>query len=220
MQSEKQTEYQYIYQFRPEMLSFIPTDCRTFLEVGCSDGSFAEQLKNRPGAVVWGVEMHAGSAAIAETRLNHVFCGDFLQLTDSEIIPENHFDCIIFNDVLEHFTDYNIVLNRVRKLLRPRGFLVTSLPNFRYVGNLWEIIIDKDFRYKPSGILDETHYRFFTEKSIRRILEDAQFEVLKSHGVNGTNSFKVRLLNILTLNFFSDIRFLQIATLAQLKKQG
>lgn len=217
MQSEKPTDYQYIYQYRPEMLSFIPNDCRIFLEVGCSDGSFAVQLKNRPGAVVWGVEMHTGSAAIAEKKLDHVFCGDFLSLTNTGKIPDNHFDCIIFNDVLEHFPEYNVVLNAVKRLLKPRGFLVTSLPNFRYVGNLWEILIEKDFRYKPSGILDETHYRFFTEKSIRRIFEHAEFEVLKSHGVNGTNSFKVRLLNMLTFNFFSDIRYLQIATLAQLK---
>jgi 2-polyprenyl-3-methyl-5-hydroxy-6-metoxy-1,4-benzoquinol methylase len=212
-----QTNYSYIYQSRKEMLDFVPETCLKILEVGCGDGSFAIQLKERKGTEVWGVEMHKESAEIATHRLDKVLCGNFIELMELQKIPLNYFDCIIFNDVIEHFPNYDEILSEIKNLIKVSGYVVSSLPNFRYVGNLWEIIIQKDFRYKSSGVLDYTHYRFFTSKSILRMFNDAGFEVRKSYGINGTRSIKVRLLNLLTFNFFSDIYYLQIATLAQLK---
>jgi 2-polyprenyl-3-methyl-5-hydroxy-6-metoxy-1,4-benzoquinol methylase len=213
----EENNYHYIYQSRKEMLAFVPDSCKKILEVGCGDGSFSIQLKERKGTEVWGVEMHPESASIASERLDKVICGNFLALMQSDQLPVNYFDCIVFNDVLEHFPNYDEVLQEIKKILSASAYIVTSLPNFRYVGNLWEIIIKKDFRYKTSGVLDYTHYRFFTQKSIGRIFDEAGYQVRKSYGVNGTGSFKVKLLNVLTFNFFSDIYYMQIATLAQLK---
>lgn len=212
-----QQPYNYIYQNRSEMLDFVPLSCSKILEVGCGDGSFSIQLKERSDTEVWGIEMHPESAEIAESRIDKVICGDFLQMLEQQVLPAGYFDCIIFNDVLEHFPDYNLILREIKALLAPKGFIVTSLPNFRYVGNLWEIIVSKDFQYKSSGILDYTHYRFFTMKSIARMYSGSGYNIMKSEGINPTKSIKVKLLNIFTLNFFSDIPFMQIATLAQLK---
>jgi 2-polyprenyl-3-methyl-5-hydroxy-6-metoxy-1,4-benzoquinol methylase len=212
-----QNNYNYIYQSRKEMLDFVPKSCLKILEVGCGDGSFAIQLKDRKGSEVWGVEIHQQSAEKAVSRLDKVLIGNFLELIESQKLPFNYFDCIVFNDVLEHFPNYDEILAEIKKLIKVDGYVVTSLPNFRYVGNLWEIILKKDFQYKSSGVLDYTHYRFFTQKSIQRMYTESGFEVRKSYGINGTRSMKVRLLNLLTFNFFSDIYYLQIATLAQLK---
>ncbi len=200
------------------MLDFVPKSCLKILEVGCGDGSFSVQLKERSGTEVWGIEMHAESAAIASQRLDKVICDNFLELLESGKLPSTYFDCIVFNDVLEHLPDYDLILMQIKRILVPAGYVVTSLPNFRYVGNLWEIIIEKDFRYKDSGILDYTHYRFFTHKSIKRMYSDSGYEVRKSYGINPAKSLKVKLLNVFTFNFFSDIPFLQIATQAQLKQ--
>ncbi|MDO9254166.1 MAG: class I SAM-dependent methyltransferase [Bacteroidales bacterium] len=212
-----QNNYNYIYQSRKEMLDFVPQSCLKILEVGCGDGSFSVQLKDRKDTEVWGVEMHEESASIALQRLDKVLCGNFLELMETQKLPANYFDCIVFNDVLEHFLNYDEILSGIKKLLKVNAYVVTSLPNFRYVGNLWEIIIRKDFQYKSSGVLDYTHYRFFTAKSIQRMYSESGFEVRKSYGINGTRSIKVRILNLLTFNFFSDIYYMQIATLAQLK---
>jgi 2-polyprenyl-3-methyl-5-hydroxy-6-metoxy-1,4-benzoquinol methylase len=213
----EENNYNYIYQNRKEMLAFVPEACKKILEVGCGDGSFAVQLKERQGTEVWGVEMHRESADIAVKRLDRVICGNFLELINLKQLPLNYFDCIVFNDVLEHFPNYDEVLQEIKTILTANASVVTSLPNFRYVGNLWEIIVKKDFQYKSSGVLDYTHYRFFTQKSIGRIFDEAGYKVLRSYGVNGTGSLKVKLLNLLTFNFFSDIYYLQIATLAQLR---
>jgi len=209
--------YSYVYQARKEMLDFVPESCGKILEVGCGDGAFSVQLKERVGTEIWGIEMHAESAVIASRNLDKVICGNFLELLESKKLPESYFDCVVFNDVLEHFPDYDYILSQIKRLLVPEGYVVTSLPNFRYVGNLWEIIIKKDFQYKSSGILDYTHYRFFTKKSISRMYADSGYTVMKSYGINPTKSLKVKLLNVFTFNYFSDIPYIQIATLAQLK---
>jgi 2-polyprenyl-3-methyl-5-hydroxy-6-metoxy-1,4-benzoquinol methylase len=143
-------------------------------------------------------------------------CGDFMTLIHE--LPTTYFDCIVCNDILEHFTDPFFVLTELKRYLSPGGYIVSSLPNFRYVGNLWEIVVKKDFQYKSSGILDSTHYRFFTQKSIHRMFSELGYSVVRSKGINATPSIKVKLFNALFFNHFSDIPFMQIATLAQLKQ--
>jgi 2-polyprenyl-3-methyl-5-hydroxy-6-metoxy-1,4-benzoquinol methylase len=213
-----ETGYAYNYLERKEMLQFVPDSCLKILEVGCGDGSFAVQLLKREGTEIWGVEMHEESAKFAARRLHKVLIGEFEQFINREI-PESYFDCIIFNDVLEHFLYPDRLLLKIKKLLVPGGYIITSLPNFRNVGNLWEIIIDKDFRYKPFGVLDYTHFRFFTMKSIRRMFDEADYEIIEMRGINRTKSIKVRAFNFLAFNFFSDIFYMQIATVAKLKQQ-
>jgi 2-polyprenyl-3-methyl-5-hydroxy-6-metoxy-1,4-benzoquinol methylase len=210
------TGYAYNYLERKEMLEFVPFGCLKILEVGCGDGSFAAQLVKRNNVEVWGVEMHQESAEIASGRLLKVLVGEFEELLESQL-PEGYFDCIIFNDVLEHFQYTDQMLLKIKKLLKVQGYIVASLPNFRYVGNLWEIIVKKDFEYKSSGVLDYTHFRFFTQKSILRMFIGAGYSVIKCKGINATKSFKVRLLNVLTFNYFSDIYYMQIAIQAKLK---
>jgi 2-polyprenyl-3-methyl-5-hydroxy-6-metoxy-1,4-benzoquinol methylase len=211
----KNSLYQYNFQKRPEMLAFIPGNCNRILEVGCGDGSFSVQLKEQRNAEVWGVEIHKEVADIASKKLDKVICGNFVDHLNE--IPKQYFDCIVFNDILEHFTDPFLILEKIKSLLVSNGYIVSSLPNFRYIGNLMEILIEKDFQYKDSGILDLTHYRFFTKKSIVRMFEDHGYTVLKSYGVNPTKSIKVKLFNLLFFNFFSDTPYIQIATLAQYK---
>ena len=75
-------KYHYIYQNRKEMLHFVPLTCMNILEVGCGDGSFSVQLKERKGIEVWGVEQHEESSTIARQRLDRVICGNFLDLIE------------------------------------------------------------------------------------------------------------------------------------------
>lgn len=208
-------QYHYQSQKRREMLAFVPDSCKIILEIGCGDGSFSEQLKLERNVQVWGVELNPEVAAVAENKLDKVLCGDLLELQNE--LPLGYFDCIICNDILEHFVHTSSLISQLKKLLRPGGYIASSLPNFRYVGNLWEILVKKDFEYKNSGILDYTHYRFFTQKSIVRMFSDLGFTIVKSEGINPTPSLKVKLFNLIFFNHFSDIPYMQIATLAQLK---
>jgi len=84
---------------RHEMLPFIPVDCRRVLDVGCAEGAFGESLKRLRGIEVWGVEPFHSAAEKAKSKLDWVVEGVF---GPELALPEGTFDCILFNDVLEH----------------------------------------------------------------------------------------------------------------------
>ena len=199
---------------REEMPGFIPVSCKRILEVGCGEGNFGLLLKQREGVEVWGVELSEASAAIASTRLNRVFAGDFYH--NYPALPKKYFDCLVFNDVLEHFTDPERALELCRDILVPGGYIVSSIPNVRYIRNLYEVVVQKDWEYKAGGILDRTHYRFFTQKSIIRMFSSKGYTVVSCTGINKTNNILAIMLGVFTLGYMADVRFLEFATVARL----
>lgn len=201
---------------RDEMIQYIPKECKKILDVGCGEGRFGGLLKKEREVEVWGVEIDENAAIRAKENLDSVLQGGFFEAEDK--LPRNHFDCVVLNDVLEHFTDPWLLLSRIKLLLSPGGCIVSSIPNVRYIGNLSELLLKKDWEYKPYGILDITHYRFYTEKSIRRLFESSGYSMIRLEGVNPTHSFKVRLLTWITFGFFKDVKYMQFAIVARMKK--
>ena len=204
----------YFHRQRPEMLKYIPENAVRILEVGCNDGAFCATLK-RSDREIWGVEMNSEAAQKATKICNFVLVGDFHELYDQ--LPKNHYDCVIFNDVLEHLYSPWDTIKMVKSLLSENGVLVSSIPNFRYVANLvTEVIWEGEFRYKPEGgILDDTHVRFFTPKSIYRMFREQGYEVLVNEGINPCKSWKENLFINLTFGILKDARYKQFATVAK-----
>ena len=89
----------YFYRQRPEMLKYIPEDAQRILEVGCNDGTFCSTLR-RSDRELWGVELNPEAGEKAKKVCDHVLIGDFNEVFSQ--LPQNYFDCVIFNDVLEH----------------------------------------------------------------------------------------------------------------------
>ncbi|EKE03679.1 MAG: methyltransferase type 11 [uncultured bacterium] len=200
---------------RPEIMEFIPDDIKTILEVGCGEGNFGYNLKNKLNAEVWGIELNPESAKIAKDKLNNVLHGDINLLLPN--IPDNYFDCIVFNDVLEHLVDPVLTLKNIKSKLSKNGAIISSIPNMRYITVLSDLVINKDWYYTDSGILDSTHLRFFTKKSIIRMFEELDYKVVTIKGISSTNSLKFYLWNLLSLGLFLDSKYRQFACVAKQK---
>jgi 2-polyprenyl-3-methyl-5-hydroxy-6-metoxy-1,4-benzoquinol methylase len=193
---------------RPEMLAYVPASARRVLDVGCGEGLFGASLKAR-GAEVWGIELAGPAAEAAAGRLDRVLAADVgAAMAD---LPRAHFDCVVFNDVLEHLVDPYAVLAQARSLLAPEGVVVCSIPNVRHYRNLWNLMIHKQWRYEDHGVLDRTHLRFFTERSIVEMFDELGFEILRMQGINGFTSWKYALLGRLTMGLLADAFHLQFA---------
>ena len=204
----------YFHNQRREMLKYIPDNAKRILEVGCGAGQFCSTMK-REDREIWGVEMNEEAAQKATEVCTFVLIGDFD--TVFEQLPKNHFDCVIFNDVLEHMYSPWDTIRLVKSLLSDDGVLVSSIPNFRYISNLiTEILFQGEFEYKAvGGILDDTHIRFFTTKSIRRMFKEQGYEVLVHEGLKPCKSWKEKLFIGLTFGFLEDARYKQFATVAK-----
>ncbi len=92
-------------------------------------------------------------------------------------LPDGFFDVVICNDVIEHMPDHDVFLQSIKSKLSDRGVLVCSIPNVRYLENLIHLVVKKDWQYQDSGILDRTHLRFFTEKSLKNSIAENNYEL-------------------------------------------
>ena len=213
MDIDKKT-VQYYSHSRPEMAGFIPSTAKKILDVGCGKGHFASQFKGK--METWGIEIDPEMAKFAQTNLDKVLVGDVLEKMSE--LPDSYFDCIIFNDVLEHTLDPYSILKQIKNKLSPEGIVICSIPNIRHISVLKMLFIDKQWKYTNFGIMDKTHFRFFTRKSLADMFNDAGYEILKMQGINGTSWWKFYPLNILALGSLSDARYIQFACAAKPRK--
>lgn len=207
---------------RHEMLPYVPKSAKTILDVGCASGVFGKLLKENRTAEVWGVEPNTEAAEAAKKSLDRVICDNFSHNLD---IPTEYFDCIVFNDVLEHLVDPISALIYSKKLLKHDGCVVASIPNVRYFPNIWELMIHKDWEYKEAGILDKTHLRFFTKKSTISTFCQSGYEVDQIVGINslaqlGSPLKRVfKVFNFVTFNQVEDMKYQQFSVVASLRKE-
>lgn len=206
----------YFDHVRDEMLKYLPQSPKTILDVGCGSGAFAHLLKERTGAEVWGIEYMKEEARKAEVVLDKVFAGPCEESIDE--LPNNFFDVIYFNDVLEHLPEPYLVLNKIKGKLAKNGVVISSIPNVRYYKTFFKILFKQDWKYEDQGIMDRTHLRFFTGKSIKRMYEEAGYVVQLHEGINKTSSIRPYLYNLPLLFSQMDILYLQYATVAKVRK--
>lgn len=200
---------------RGEMHVFIPEDATRVLDVGCHTGMFGKSLKTKAVREVWGVELNADAARIAAGHLDKVVNSAF---SPDVVVPDDYFDVVVFNDVLEHMTDPWEALRIAARKLRANGCVVASIPNIRHIDNLMHIMRERDFKYEPVGIRDRTHLRFFTRLSIRRLFEESGFSITTMAGINEDwwrPSLLRRLAFRLFPGYFDDTRYIQYAVVAQ-----
>lgn len=158
---------------RAEVEPFIPRESSTVLDVGCYRGAFGALVKQRRSSVqVTGIEPDAAAAEIAATRLDGVVNGSF-----PEGLAAAQFDCVVFNDVLEHVDDPWNLLRRTAAFVRPGGCVVASIPNVRHYFVVRDLVVHGQWKYTDEGVLDRTHLRFFTKRTMRQLFDDAGYTV-------------------------------------------
>ena len=172
---------------------------RRVLDVGCGIGLNGLFARHR-GAEVVGIEIAQGTKAQAERVLHKVVPANIEDDASCETwLGKDRFDLILFGDVLEHTVDPLAVLRRITHYLEDEGHVIVSLPNVA----AWTVrlaLLSGRFDYEKSGILDDTHLRFFTRDSSIRLVEEAGLEVLRV----GENPLLVRAAKNLILASMND----------------
>jgi O-antigen biosynthesis protein len=154
----------------------------TCLDVGCWTGNLGEELIRKKGCVVDGMDINEEALEKAKNRgYRNVFEVDLSSKGDLSEIQEKY-DFIIFSDVLEHLAEPGNALENMRGFLKDNGQIIVSVPNIAFLQVRLALLFGR-FDYNPGGgIMDESHLRFFTLKSIRRLVRKSGYRIMKSYG--------------------------------------
>ncbi len=175
----------YYHSVNQDLLRLIPPDAKTVLEIGCGEGALYEAYKRINPSVLWfGMDKNREALDDAPdgmqtwcTDLDYSFGGrDFM----SESL-ERDIDCVIFGDVLEHLIEPESCLRVCTENVKPGAQVLACIPNVQH----WTVIRDLlngKWDYADSGLLDRTHLRFFTLKSIRKMFYTAGLQVFEIVG--------------------------------------
>jgi 2-polyprenyl-3-methyl-5-hydroxy-6-metoxy-1,4-benzoquinol methylase len=169
-------EDSYYSQPRAELLQFVPRGVQSILDIGCGSGGFGRSLVDHLGPLInlWGVEPSPQAAQQARSHYSTVLTGT-LEGVATQI--DRRFDLICCNDVIEHGTDPAAMLSLVQGLLTSTGSLLISVPNVRSISVLWMLLVRRDWQYQEHGVMDRTHLRFFTKRSVCRLVRQSGYSI-------------------------------------------
>jgi SAM-dependent methyltransferase len=116
------------WEFRRALSDIRRNRVHRILDVGCGNGDFLSFLKNAGYRVdCFGFEFNRPAAELAKQRGFAVCHGSFPEGVENNF--GNSFDAICLFQVLEHVADPVSLLSEIRKMLRPKGFLIIGVPD-------------------------------------------------------------------------------------------
>jgi SAM-dependent methyltransferase len=165
----------------------IPNGARC-LDVGCGDGRCVGLWLHERGREYVGVDVSA--AAIRRARSLGL---DARQIDDATSLPFDNdtFDAVVCIEVLEHLFQPQVAASEIRRVLKPGGVLLATVPNIAY----WRRRVDLALlgRWHPLGDSlsvqqpwRDPHIRFFNPGALRRMLIGSGFASTYVGGHEGT----------------------------------
>ena len=177
------------------------------LDLGAAAGPLGKYLVAQKQCIVDGVEIDPDQAREATGAYRKMLMADLETIRLIEHLPLRSYDYIVCADILEHLRDPDRLLDQLHALLREGGRLLLSVPNIAHAGVIASLIAG-EFTYRPSGILDITHLRFFTRSSLFDFLGRRGFAVTCIETVSKDlreTEFRDRYLDALSENLFRTI---------------
>ena len=148
----------------------------TVLDLGCGSGALGQHLSETRGCTLDGVTLSEAEATHARPHYRRVVVDNLESCDLVATFAGSHYDFIVCADVLEHLSRPEQVLAACRQLLQPEGRLLISVPNAGYTGLIAELL-EGEFLYREEGLLDRTHLRFFTRRSLARFLGEQRWAI-------------------------------------------
>lgn len=149
-------------------------DKQTVLDVGCSSGNFGAELIDRKHCTVDGIDIDEKDVKLAQNKLRNAYVLNVE--TDALEHLYGKYDVILMMDVIEHLVTPAPTLKKIAKLLKPAGSLIFSVPNMAHISVRLDLLLG-DLDYRNTGLLDDTHLHFYSEKTLLRVLHNAGYDV-------------------------------------------
>ena len=146
------------------------------LEFGPANGRMTKHLKENLNCKVYAVELDEVSAKDSRKFCEKIIIDDVENYSWVDEYKNIEFDYIVFADVLEHLHFPEKVLNTSKSLLKDKGSIFISVPNIAHNAIIMELLQDK-FTYRSTGILDNTHIKFFTKNTLDELIKKCDLNI-------------------------------------------
>lgn len=152
----------------------------TLLDAGCGYGDNMIPIKERyPDFKLIGVDKH--KPTISEARKKYYNIANFIYDDCLNLsLPSNSVDIVLSNQVIEHIADYNTYLSEIARVLKNKGLLIISTPNFHCPRNTFLKMIGHKpiLRWENTRGLEPEEFR----GHVQEFKEDELIEILEHHG--------------------------------------
>ena len=167
-----------------DLISRYSNGSDTLLDLGAAGGELGEALRSKFRRRI-GFEYEVDRIADLRAHFDQAVIADLEAIRNLQV----HAGSIVLADVLEHLRDPARLLRCVHDALPSEGHVFISVPNIANItvrlGLLFGI-----FEYRERGILDSSHLRFYTMRSIKREIDRAGFRIVAIRG----SSVPIRLI--------------------------
>lgn len=180
------------------------------LEIGPATGNLTRIISVDQRCEVTAIEIDAAAAERVRPLCKQTHVADLESVELATLLGDQKFDVVTFGDVLEHLRSPVAALKKVKPFIADGGCVVLSVPNIAHASVVYELAHGR-FDYRPTGLLDVTHIRFFTRKSLLQLIDDANYVVVHFDRVVVSpeqTEFKTRIHSLEQHNF---MHFLQSA---------
>jgi methionine biosynthesis protein MetW len=171
---KKQAEKTYAPNADSKILDLIKAyfpNAKTVLDLGCGLGGNLTAIKSA-GFSVTGVTISPEEADIA-SKICSVYTHDLEKGLPPEV-KSSHYDVVIAAHLLEHIFYPDRLLDDIQKVVRSGVIIV--IPNLLYWRNRLKMLFGI-FDYEELGLMDYTHSRWYTFKTIKQLLLQRGFAV-------------------------------------------
>jgi SAM-dependent methyltransferase len=148
------------------------------LDLGCGDGRLTAALEAQSltGADVSGVALGRARRRLPQARL--------VELEPDAPLPfgDGEFELVLCAETLEHVRDVQLLLSEARRVLAPGGRLAVTTPVHGRTTALRLLLLGFESGFDPLS----PHVRFFTRRSLARVLGELGFEPLSLRREAGT----------------------------------
>jgi ubiquinone/menaquinone biosynthesis C-methylase UbiE len=175
-----------------ELLTAFPLAGQNWLDAGCGTGTLARFLAEHKRCNVLGVDASAAMIANCILAPNT----EFQQIRDicETGLPDGTFDGVLCSSVLEYLSEPRAALVELRRVLKPNGLLLISVPNAHPIARWPTVIVYRLTkplgRWRQNPFLDHSK-QSYSESGFRHLLDGCGFRVEAVREFGGPFGFPV-----------------------------
>jgi 2-polyprenyl-3-methyl-5-hydroxy-6-metoxy-1,4-benzoquinol methylase len=148
------------------------------LDMGCRDGILTRHFIKENEVTGLDIDKQALEACRENLNIETKWADFSLQIP----IPSSSFDVVVAGEVIEHLPYPEITIAEIKRILKPEGLFIGSVPNSYHIKNRLRVLKGRLIDY------DQTHLRAYNVMLLRQYLEK-EFVIEKLTSCRGKSAF-------------------------------